>query len=224
MRQQPIGARGGLKLKPAAEDGDDDWDVPDVPDSGEPSEKKPKEESEAKEENSFEKRLQTLYSRILLYAFLTNDEVISLEAMALSANSGSNNKRILTNLGLDVKTLKLLFKYLNPNVLHQLDYKIHNINSLAHDESLSPIERVENAMRKFGRWSTSEIVTPNHLAIQMLSELPREQFTADTKFMDIASKEGEFAYAIIQTFGEQYKDKIYSIPTSTIAYEFTRKV
>lgn len=92
MRQQPIGARGGLKLKPAAEDGDDDWDVPDVPDSGEPPEKKPKEESEAKEENSFEKRLQTLYSRILLYAFLTNDEVISLEAMALSANSGSNSR------------------------------------------------------------------------------------------------------------------------------------
>lgn len=224
MRQQPIGARGGLKLKPAAEDGDDDLDVPDVPDSGEPSEKKPKEENEAKEDNSFEKRLQTLYSRILLYAFLTNDEVISLEAMVRSANSGSNNKRILANLGLDVKTLKLLFKHLNPNVLHQLDYKIHNINSLAHDESLSPIERVENAMRKFGRWSTSEIVTPNHLAKQILSELPREQITADTKFMDIASKEGEFAYAIIQTFGEQYKDKIYSIPTSTIAYEFTCKV
>ena len=96
--------------------------------------------------------------------------------------------------------------------------------AVTHDESLSPIERVENAMRKFGRWSTSEIVTPNHLAIQMLSELPREQITADTKFMDIASKEGEFAYAIIQTFGEQYKDKIYSIPTSTIAYEFTCKV
>lgn len=224
MRQQPIGSRGGLKVKPTEEEGDDDFDMPDVPDSGEPSEKKPKEESEAKEDNSFEKRLQTLYSRILLYAFLTNDEVISLEAMARSAKSGSNNKRILVNLGLDVKTLKLLFKHLNPNVLHQLDYKIHNINSLAHDESLSPIERVENAMRKFGRWSTSEIVTPNHLATQMLSELPRKQITADTRFMDIASKEGEFAYAIIQTFGEQYKDKIYSIPTSTIAYEFTRKV
>ena len=224
MRQQPIGARGGLKLKPTEEEGDDDLDVPDVPDSGEPSEKKPKEESEAKEDNSFEKRLQTLYSRILLYAFLTNDEVISLEAMVRSTSSGSSNKRILGNLGLDVQTLKLLFKHLNPNVLHQLDYKIHNINSLAHDESLSPIERVENAMRKFGRWSTSEIVTPNHLALQMLSKLPRDQITPDTKFMDIASKEGEFAYAIIQTFGEQYKDKIYSIPTSTIAYEFTRKV
>ena len=224
MRQQPIGSRGGLKVKPAKEEGDDNLDLPDVKESEEPSEKKPKEESEAKEDNSFEKRLQTLYSRILLYAFLTNDEVISLEVMVLSASSGSNNKKILGNLGLDVKTLKLLFKHLNPNVLHQLDYKIHNINSLAHDESLSPIERVENAMRKFGRWSTSEIVTPNHLALQMLSELPREQISTDTKFMDIASKEGEFAYAIIQTFGEQYKDKVYSIPTSSIAYEFTRKV
>ena len=224
MRQQPIGARGGLKLKPAEEEGDNELDLPDMSDTGEPAKKKPKEEDDTKADHSFEKRLQTLYSRILLYAFLTNDEVISLEAMAQSSNKGDNNRRILANLGLDVKTLKLLFKHLNPNVLHQLDYKIHNINSLAHDEFLSPIERVETAMRKFGRWSTSEIVTPNHLALQMLSELPREQITADTKFMDIASKEGEFAYAIIQTFGGQYKDKIYSIPTSTIAYEFTRKV
>lgn len=224
MRQQPIGARGGLKLKPAEEEGDNELVLPDMPNTGEPTEKKPKEENAPKEDNSFEKRLQTLYSRILLYAFLTNDEVISLEAMANTSSKGDNNRRILANLGLDVNTLRLLFKHMNPNVLRQLDYKIHNINSLAHDESISPIERVENAMRKFGRWSTSEIVTPNHLALQILSELPREQITADTKFMDIASKEGEFAYAIIQTFGGQYKDKVYSIPTSSIAYEFTRKV
>lgn len=120
--------------------------------------------------------------------------------------------------------LRLLFKHLNPNVLHQLDYKIQNINSLAHDETLSAIERVENAMRKFGRWSTSEIVTPQFLARRMLNDIPRERVTPSTKFMDIASKEGEFAYAIIQVFGECYKDKIYSIPTSSIAYEFTRKV
>ena len=224
MRQQPIGARGGLKLKPTEKEGNNDLDLPDMPNTGKPTEKNPKEEKDTKEDNDFEKRLQTLYSRILLYAFLTDDEVISLEAMAKNSVKGDNNSRILANLGLDAKTLKMLFNHMNPNVLRQLDYKIHNINSLAHDESLSPIERVETAMRKFGRWSTSEIVTPNHLALQMLSELPRERITADTKFMDIASKEGEFAYAIIQPFGGQYKDKVYSIPTSTIAYEFTRKV
>ena len=120
--------------------------------------------------------------------------------------------------------LRLLFKHLNPNVLHQLDYKIQNINSLAHDETLTAMERVENAMRKFGRWSTSEIVTPQFLARRMLNDIPRKRVTPTTKFMDIASKEGEFAYAILQVFGESYKDKVYSIPTSSVAYEFTRKV
>ena len=172
----------------------------------------------------FDKRYATLCSRILLFAFLTKDRVLSLEEIIHVSNQGKENKRILANLGLDGKMLRLLFKHLNPNVLHQLDYKIQNINSLAHDETLSAIERVENAMRKFGRWSTSEIVTPQFLARRMLNDIPRERVTPSTKFMDIASKEGEFAYAIIRVFGECYKDKIYSIPTSSIAYEFTRKV
>lgn len=225
MRQQPIGSRGGLKVKPTEDDEDDDFDVPDTGDDTGGEERQPKDDTEdKKEDNSFDKRFATLCSRILLFAFLTDDEVISLQDIVTKGNEGDNNQRILANLGLRIKILKLLLENLNPNILHQLDYKIHNINTLAHDETLTAIERVENAMRKFGRWSTSEIVTPNALARQMLSELPREQITRDSMFMDIASKEGEFAYAILQEFGELYKDKVYSIPTSSIAYEFTRKV
>lgn len=227
MRQQPIGSRGGLKMKPVEDENAGDLDYPDSPSDSGTSENsdgiKPDGEQE-KEDNLFDKRYATLCSRILLFAFLTKDRVLSLEEIIQISNQGKENKRILANLGLDGKMLRLLFKHLNPNVLHQLDYKIQNINSLAHDETLSAIERVENAMRKFGRWSTSEIVTPQFLARRMLNDIPRERVTPSTKFMDIASKEGEFAYAIIQVFGECYKDKIYSIPTSSIAYEFTRKV
>lgn len=227
MRQQPIGSRGGLKMKPVEDENAGDLDYPDSPSDSGTSENsdgiKPEGEQE-KEDNLFDKRYATLCSRILLFAFLTKDRVLSLEEIIHVSNQGKENKRILANLGLDGKMLRLLFKHLNPNVLHQLDYKIQNINSLAHDETLSAIERVENAMRKFGRWSTSEIVTPQFLARRMLNDIPRERVTPSTKFMDIASKEGEFAYAIIRVFGECYKDKIYSIPTSSIAYEFTRKV
>ncbi len=227
MRQQPIGSRGGLKMKPVEDDNAGDLDYPDSPSDSGTSEKsdgaKPDGE-QGKEDNLFDKRYATLCSRILLFAFLTKDRVLSLEEIFHVSKKGKDNKRILANLGLESKMLRLLFKYLNPNVLHQLDYKIQNINSLLHDESLSAIERVENAMRKFGRWSTSEIVTPQFLARRMLNDIPRERVVPTTKFMDIASKEGEFAYAILQVFGESYKDKIYSIPTSPIAYEFTRKV
>ena len=113
---------------------------------------------------------------------------------------------------------------MNPNSLHELDYKIQNVNDLANDKSKQPIERVENAMRQFGRWSESEVVTPvDKVALRMLRQIPHDRVLADAKFLDIASKEGEFAYAILLEFGDNYKDKIYSIPTSSIAYEFTRK-
>ncbi len=228
MRQQPIGSRGGLKMKPVESDEDaSNMDFKDSPSSSnmtDGTENAVPKEVQAKEDTSFDKRYATLCSRILLFAFLTKDVVISLEEIIHVSKRGKDNKCILANLGLESDMLRLLFKHLNPNVLHQLDYKIQNINSLAHDEEISAMERVENAMRKFGRWSTSEIVTPQFLARRMLNDIPRERVTPTTKFMDIASKEGEFAYAILQVFGESYKDKIYSIPTSSIAYEFTRKV
>ena len=62
-----------------------------------------------------------------------------------------NNVRIASNLNLDNKILSLFEKHINPFVLSELDYKIHNINTLANDTSLSPILRASNAMKKFSR-------------------------------------------------------------------------
>ena len=42
--------------------------------------------------------------------------------------------------------------------------------------------------------------------------------------MDIAAKQGEFVYAVFKKFGKAVANNFYSIPTSKIAYEFTRKV
>jgi hypothetical protein len=42
--------------------------------------------------------------------------------------------------------------------------------------------------------------------------------------LDISSKQGEFVYAIYKKFGKEVGNHFYSIPTSKIAYEFTRKV
>ena len=42
--------------------------------------------------------------------------------------------------------------------------------------------------------------------------------------LDIAAKQGEFVYAIYKKYGKEVANNFYSIPTSKIAYEFTRKV
>lgn len=224
MRQQPIGSKGGLKMKPTQEEGEDDIDLADVgtpsPDDGDSTTSNKKKD----EDDSYEKRLATLYSRILFFAFLTKERIMSLQDILNVIDCNQEHKRIANHLSISKTTLKLLFKHLNPNVLRELDYKIQNINDLANDESMTPIERVESAMKKFGRWSEAEVVTPIELAKKILSQIPHERIGIDAKFLDIASKEGEFASAIIQEFGDTYKDKIYSIPTSSIAYEFTRRV
>ena len=227
MRQQPMGTRGGLKLKPTKEDGEDDIDLDDV-DAYPPGDKdstNPTSDKEKKEEDSLGKRILTLYSRYLCFAFLTKDQVLALQDIMDVIDKGDDNVRIAKHLGINKKMAGLLYKHLNPNSLHELDYKIQNVNDLANDESKQPIERVENAIRQFGRWSESEVVTPvDKVALRMLRQIPHDRISADAKFLDIASKEGEFAYAILLEFGDNYKDKIYSIPTSSIAYEFTRKV
>lgn len=107
-----------------------------------------------------------------------------------------------------------------------MDFKIENVNDLIRDTALTPIERVEVAMRKFGRLSDSEIVTPAKVADEMVAMLPFEELDnkEDAKFLDIAAKQGEFSIALYKRFGEKVKTRLYAIPTSTLAYEFTRKI
>ena len=58
----------------------------------------------------------------------------------------------------------------------------------------------------------------------MISGLPENAVDSNTILLDIASKQGEFVYAVYKKFGKAIASKFYSIPTSKIAYEFTRKV
>lgn len=111
----------------------------------------------------------------------------------------------------------------NPFIISKLDYKIQNINTLAHDAVLQGEERINVALKKFERLSDSEIVTPMNLANEMVGILP-DDVDCHSKFLDIASKQGEFARALLLRYGNGVKDNIYSIPTSKLTYEFTRKV
>jgi hypothetical protein len=79
-------------------------------------------------------------------------------------------------------------------------------------------------MKKFSRLSDSEIVTPESITTKMINALPTDAIKKSTLFLDIASKQGEFVYATYKKFGKEIANKFYSIPTSKIAYEFTRKV
>ncbi len=58
----------------------------------------------------------------------------------------------------------------------------------------------------------------------MINILPSDAVNDTTLLLDIASKQGEFVYAVYKKYGKDVANNFYSIPTSKIAYEFTRKV
>lgn len=184
-------------------------------------------------DKSWEKKFRAYYARILFYSFLTENTVISLNDIVDSA-SEADNQRIIKNLGLNIDVLNLMNENMNRWKLRELDYKIFNINKLSHDEELSPIERCAVAVNKFGKLGEAEVLTSNKICNDMLNLITDEQLKkvvdSGEKFLDIASKAGEFAVALYQRLqnmgysNDLIENSIYSIPTSSITYEFTRKI
>ena len=224
-KQGSLKSRQGLEIEPSEGEGND-IDTDDEPDNG----KKPDEgDKDSKPSKDYEKidykgKFAMYYARILFFSFLTDSTVKSLQEIINSIINDENNLLIATHLNLEANILVLFQEHINPFILSELDYKISNINSLANDTTISPIERASNAMKKFSRLSDSEIVTPEIVTDKMMNSLPVDAINETTLLLDIASKQGEFVYATYKKFGKEVANNFYSIPTSKIAYEFTRKV
>lgn len=227
----PIDASKGIEIKAVSGEemeldfGDTSEDTPEQErPSDADNHQTPQQTEEEKTDNLIGKKIATYYAQILFYAFLTESPVDSLQTIITSIESSEENKRIARHVGLNVSILKLVQQKSNVFSLRGLDYKIENLNGLMRDETLTPMKRVEVAMAKFGRLSSSEIVTPQSVALEMLNALGNDAITGETKILDIASKQGEFTRALISKYGTEIGKNIYALPTSSVSYEFTRKV
>lgn len=174
---------------------------------------------------------------VLFYAFLTNSTVGKLEDVLKSVEENSDelerNKRIFENLKLDKKFIKLHIKNCARSYSFNIDNSIKKANLLSKDHSLKKEERVRNALHRFNKFSDSEFVTPIELCNKLIKTLD-VNYIVDIinnggKILDIASKTGEFTFTIYNTLKDKVdanilKNAIYSIPTSTMTYEFTRKI
>ena len=180
-----------------------------------------------------ENKIKTYYQRLLFFSFLTKDEVNSLDDILKVINK-VENIRLAKNLYLKKEIIEKICQYMNPFKRSSLDYKIKNISKLANDEKLEPLERAIISIKKFNRMSESEVITPSKICDEMVNLLPKEGIKKivdeGQKILDIASKSAEYAVALYKRLTSELdysynavKDIIYSIPTSSIAYEFTRR-
>ena len=222
LRRQPeMNASGNIfKVEPyKKEDDGDDVDTG----SNHSNEKKNEESVDSKEQHeeqrSFRKRLQTFYFKTLLFAYLSDLEEKNLADIISNAESMEDGIRIAENIQLDIEGLKQIKKTIHPAALNEWELKIHNIDTLSGDIDAD----IQTALHRFSRLSSSEVTTPQWVADEMIAALPNG-ITAQSKFLNIAGKTGEFEYALFKRYGEGVLPNIYSLPTSGLTYECTRKI
>lgn len=237
--QAEFNSKQGLTIDPNQGDGED-LDIEeakdDKKDSGDKKDTPTEDYTETKtddEVKKLENQIKTYYQRLLFYSFLTKDKVSSLDDI-LNTLDKFDNQRIVKNLYLEKGVLQKISDRMDPFKRSSLDYKIQNISRLASDECVAPLDRAMTSIKKFNRMSESEVITPSKVCDEMVALLPEEGLRKivdnQDKFLDIASKSGEYAVALYKRLTAELgyahkdiKDIIYSIPTSSIAYEFTRR-
>lgn len=185
------------------------------------------------EENSLRKKIQSYYTRILLFAFITNDRVKSI-ADIISVYDTLDNTRIAEHLGLDKSVLRLLSENINKFILSKLDYKIQDLNDLSLATDIAPSAKAQIAVSKFGKIGPAIVITPSSICNDMVNLLPEDELknigSSGNKLLDIAGTSGEFAVALYDRLSALGVDKevianaIYTIPKSSICYELTRKL
>ena len=243
-KENELGSRAGLATNAyTGEDGEEgtDFDAPD-PNNGDASHEEQEsqqgsaseqKDNDKNEQISLEKKIRSYYVKILLYAFLTNDLVLSLSDIIQTMDS-ENNNRLAHNIGLHKSVLARINSAINKFVLNQLDYKIKDLNDLAKSPSMTAEEKTSVAIKKFGKLGDAIVVTPSNICDDMVALLPEECFHAvangDGKLLDIAGTAGEFAMALTKRMTALGIDKaiiadsIYMIPKSKLCYELIRKV
>jgi len=179
------------------------------------------------------KQFRSYYARILFFAFLTKNIVISLSDIVACFDE-PNNARIAKNLGISKAVLMAILNNADKFMISKLDYKIYNLNQLSHDETIDAVTRASVSVQKFGKLGEAEVITPQHICKNMIDLINDEDWkrVVDNghKVLDIAGKAGEFALAICEKYFElgyditALENIIYTIPTSGITYEFTRMI
>lgn len=244
-RENELGSKAGLTIKVADGEGND----MDTPDDIQSTDTKTETDTHTgtdtptdtptdttqKEEKGKDvvKQFRSYYARILFFAFLTKNTVVSLSDI-IDCIDEPNNARIARNLGISKVVIEGILTHADRFVINNLDNKILNLNQLSHDESVDPVTRASVSVQKFGKLGESEVITPKHICKDMIGKIDDADLRAvvdnGNKVLDIAGKAGEFALAVFEKYialgynKEALKDTIYTIPTSGITYEFTRMI
>ena len=177
------------------------------------------------EEEILRKKLKTFYAGILTFAFLSESNIKYLDdIISVLEEKVEDDIRIANNLGINLYILKIVREKASQQARHQLDNRIENIHDLMRNSEGCPLEKAKIALAKFDRLSSSEVATPENIQDIIIGMIPPDSDTTDSIFIDLASKQGELTIAFLKKFPSFKLKNVFSVATSSVAYEMTRKV
>ena len=185
------------------------------------------ETDDDKKENQKITGFMKFIENICFFAILTNNKVISLKGVIDAISTNEDDMRKAKHIGLDVNDINNLYNELLNHNASDLHKKIDNIildnNRTLNDSETLSIEKVRILQNKYGRMSDNEVVTPNYITEELIALTLNNIDSNDKTILDIASKQGEFAVDIYN-LNPKLANNTISITTSSITYEFTRKI
>ncbi|MBO1306477.1 Eco57I restriction-modification methylase domain-containing protein [Enterococcus sp. 669A] len=233
ISKQPIlGGKKGFNIPPNNEE-DTDLKVngggTSQPNQSNDQDTSDNDSDEENERKDIEKKMQTYYARILLYAFLSATNERNLTEVIESLDK---NKRLARHLEIEKDFLELMKEKMNFAVRSTLDNKIENIGDL---RSETQSEEITEKLARLGNISANEVITPVWIAQKMVDSLVTKDFIEDYKkqpkrILDMTSKSGVLlicVYRKLKQAGiteEVLKENLFAIATSPMTYEFTRVV
>lgn len=237
LKQGNISGRGGLSGDTYTNGGSGDVDTgeSDSEEASSSSSKTSGQGSSKAEEKDLLADLKAKESsykaRILFYSFITKSYLNSLTDLISSIDDGEN-PRIAKNLKLEKTILERIVSISNYQRLKDLNYAIYRNNKKSKDENIQTFDKICVSVGNFDRLSDFEVMTPLRVADEIVSSIDKDELlkliNSGYKIVDIASKSGEFTLALKKYLNgivndDSFSKIMYSIPTSTEAYEFTRK-
>ena len=246
--QSKNGLTNKIAIDAASGSGSTDVEIPDSTgkNTGDDKKAEVKKKDPKKEDAELLKKYRMCIACLAFYAFLTHykieklDDILrSIEDENIDKDEKERNERLFRNLQLNREFIEKHIENCSRSSAFSIDDILHRADKLSKDDDLTEEERITNAMNRFSRISDSEVVTPQKVCGKMFDilcgELPggvdelARIVENGGRVLDISGKTGEFALAFYNLLRgkvseEKLKNAVYTIPTSTVTYEFIRLI
>ena len=192
------------------------------------SSKSDKGQKGSKKENQVIETMKKKFTTMLkavLYSCICMDKVPEdIENYIKLVRSDYDCEQIAKDFKIDIDELHDIISHMYNNEKMQINMLIYQLKSLLDDQSISPMQRVQNAVSKLGKLDKSEVITPESLTSKMVKKLSKEDIQNADSILLVNEKICEFLIQLYKDYGIDICKKCRIVASSQLTINFIKKI